>query len=167
MPAFYVNGNGGFTFGYALEINQCNCPLKETENHFQFVNNWMKTRGNHSFGWGVDIRRAQQQRIPSDSHRSGEITFSDGETGSATVDGVASASGVTTGAGLASFLLGDSSQFARYFTGAGFHPGLRQTRLFFYAQDSWRVTPKLTVNYGLRYENYLPRSRKPGRRWQF
>ena len=89
MPAFYVNGNGGFNFGYALNINQCNCPLKETENHFQWVNNWMKTKGNHSFGWGMDIRRAQQQRIPSDSHRSGEINFSDGETGSATVDGVA------------------------------------------------------------------------------
>ncbi len=158
MPAFYVDGNGGFNFGYALGINQCNCPLKETENHFQFVNNWMKTKGNHSFAWGVDIRRAQQQRIPSDSHRSGEITFSDGETGSATVNGVASASGLTTGAGLASFLLGESSQFARYFTGAGFHPGLRQTRLFFYGQDSWRVTPKLTVNYGLRYENYLPQT---------
>src|SRR5580693_6987567 len=32
MPAFYVNGDGGFDFGYALGVNQCNCPLKETEN---------------------------------------------------------------------------------------------------------------------------------------
>src|ERR1035441_2184416 len=62
MPAFYINGNGGFNFGYALGVNQCNCPLKETENHFQFVNNWTKTMGNHTFGWGADLRRAQQQR---------------------------------------------------------------------------------------------------------
>jgi hypothetical protein len=162
MPAFYINGNGGFDFGYALEVNQCNCPLKETENHFQFVNNWTKTRGNHTFGWGVDIRRAQQQRIPSDSHRSGEISFTDGVTGNADVDAIASSgaapSGLTTGSALASFLLAQPSTFARYFTGVGYHPGLRQTRLFFYGQDSWRVTSKLTFNYGLRYENYLPQT---------
>jgi hypothetical protein len=155
MPAFYVNGNGGFNFGYALGINSCNCPLKETENHFQWVNNWVKTRGNHSFTWGADIRRAQQQRIPSDSHRSGEIYFFDGVTGSADVDNFGAG---TTGAGMASFLLGQPGYFARYFTGIGFHPGLRQTRLFFYAQDTWRATRKLTVNYGLRYENYLPQT---------
>ena len=162
MPAFYINGNGGFDFGYALGVNQCNCPLKETENHFQFVNNWVKTRGNHTFGWGADIRRAQQQRIPSDSHRSGEINFTDGVTGNADVDATAasgaSPSGLTTGSALASFLLAQPSTFARYFTGVGYHPGLRQTRLFFYAQDSWRVTSKLTFNYGLRYENYLPQT---------
>ena len=50
-------------------------PAKETENHFQFVNNWTKQIGNHNLKWGVDLRRAQQQRIPSDSHRSGEISF--------------------------------------------------------------------------------------------
>jgi len=155
MPAFYINGNGGFRFGYALGINQCNCPLKETENHFQFVNNWTKTHGNHTIGWGADIRRAQQQRIPSDSHRSGEISFSDGVTGSPDVDAFNAG---TTGSAIASFLLAAPSNFGRYFTGLGFHPGLRQTRLFFYGQDSWRVTRKLTVNYGLRYENYLPQT---------
>ncbi len=75
LPAFYVNGDGGFNFGYALGVNACNCPLKETENHFQWVNNWTKIAGNHTMKFGVDIRRAQQQRIPSDSHRPGEITF--------------------------------------------------------------------------------------------
>ena len=157
MPAFYVNGNGGFTFGYALAINQCNCPLKETENHFQLVNNWTKTWRNHTFAWGVDFRRLQQQRIPSDNHRAGEITFNNSVTGSVDVDNLtANTVGASTGAGLAAFLLGQPNAFVRYFTGAGYHAGLRQTRLFLFAQDSWRATPKLTVNYGVRYENYLP-----------
>jgi len=158
MPAFYINGNGGFDFGYALGINQCNCPLKETENHFQLVNNWTKTRRNHTFAWGADLRRLQQQRIPSDNHRSGEITFNDSATGNADVDNVGVNSGATTGSALASFLLGVPNQFVRYFTGGGYHAGLRQTRLFFFAQDSWRITPKITLNYGVRYENYLPQT---------
>lgn len=158
MPAFYINGNGGFQFGYALGINQCNCPLKETENHFQFVNNWTKTDGNHSFAWGIDIRRLQQQRVPSDNHRSGEITFNDAATGNADVDNIGVTSGATTGGALASFLLGVPNQFVRYFTGGGYHAGLRQTRFFLFAQDSWRLTPKLTLNVGLRYENYLPQA---------
>lgn len=159
MPAFYINGNGGFQFGYALAINQCNCPLKETENHFQLVNNWTKTWGNHTFAWGVDFRRLQQQRIPSDNHRAGEVTFNSSVTGSVDVDTLtANTVGPSTGAGLAAFLLGQPNAFVRYFTGAGYHPGLRQTRIFFFAQDSWRVTPKLTLNYGLRYENYLPQT---------
>jgi hypothetical protein len=160
MPAFYVNGNGGFSFGYALGINQCNCPLKETENHFQWVNNWTMTKSNHTFQWGADIRRAQQQRIPSDAHRSGEIQFYEGPTGSPDVDAADPTSGNVpdgpTGAGLGSLFFGVPGGFSRYFTGLGYHAGLRQTRLFFYGQDSWRATRRLTLNIGLRYENYLP-----------
>jgi hypothetical protein len=160
MPAFYVNGNAGFSFGYALGINQCNCPLKETENHFQWVNNWTMTKGNHTLQWGVDLRRAQQQRIPSDAHRSGEISFGEGPTGSADVDapnGDIVPDG-PTGAGIASMFFGVPSSFSRYFTGLNYHAGLRQTRLFLYGQDSWRATRKLTLNLGLRYENYLPQT---------
>lgn len=162
MPGFYVDGNDGFDFGYALGVNDCNCPLKETENQYQWVSNWTKQLGNHSFKWGADLRRAQQQRIPSDSHRSGEIHFNDSTTGNADVDTLAGGN-LSTGSALGSFLIADPSSFARYFTGAGYYPGLRQTRLFFFGQDSWRITPNLTLNYGLRWEDYLPQTAaKPG-----
>ncbi len=162
MPAFYINGSGGFDFGYALGVNSCNCPLRETENHFQWVNNWTKQWNNHSLKFGVDVRRAQQQRIPSDSHRSGEISFNDSSTGNPDVDNIA-AGQAATGAALGSFLLADTSYFARYFTGLNYYPGLRQTRIFLFGQDSWRVTPKLTIDYGLRWEDYLPQTAaKPG-----
>jgi outer membrane receptor protein involved in Fe transport len=162
MPAFYINGNGGFDFGYALGVNGCNCPLKETENQFSWITNWTKMKGNHTIKWGAEIPRDQQQRIPSDEHRSGEIAFSDAITGNATVDALANGN-ATTGAALASFLLGNPNSFARYFTGVGLYPGLRQTRIFLYGQDSWRVTHKLTLDYGVRWENYLPQgAAKPG-----
>jgi hypothetical protein len=162
MPAFTINGDGNFDFGYSLGVNQCNCPLRETENHFQWVNNWTKIVGNHSIKFGADIRRAQQQRIPSDSHRSGELAFNSSATGNADLDTFAGGL-ASTGLGLGSFLIGDVSTFGRYFTGSDYYPGLRQTRMFFYIQDQWRITPKLTFNYGVRYENYLPQTAaKPG-----
>ena len=162
MPAFYINGDGGFNFGYALGVNACNCPLKETENQFSWITNWTKQKGNHTIKWGAEVPRDEQQRIPSDNHRSGEISFNPTITGSADVDTLAGGN-ATTGAGMASFLLGQPSGFARYFTGIGFYPGLRETRIFLYAQDTWRVTHKLSLNYGVRWENYLPQSAaKPG-----
>jgi hypothetical protein len=162
LPALYVTGNGGFNFGYGLGVNQCNCPLKETENQFQWVDNWTKISGDHTIKFGVDVRRAQQQRIPSDLHRSGEITFTDSVTGNPDVDNVA-AGLASTGSGLASYLLGLPSTFGRYYTAYDYYPGLRETRLFLFVQDSWRITPKLTLNYGLRWENYLPQvAAKPG-----
>jgi len=162
MPAFYINGNGGFDFGYALGVNACNCPLKETENQFSWITNWTKEKGNHTIKWGAEIPRDEQQRVPSDEHRSGEIAFSDAITGNATVDALANGN-ATTGAGLASFLLGQPASFGRYFTGIGLYPGLRETRIFLYVQDTWRVTRKLTLDYGVRWENYLPQgAAKPG-----
>ncbi|MGA8028944.1 MAG: TonB-dependent receptor [Bryobacteraceae bacterium] len=162
LPAFYVNGNGGFNFGYGLNVNQCNCPLKETENQFQWVDNWTKITGDHTIKFGVDIRRAQQQRIPSDLHRSGEITFTDSVTGNPDIDSLA-AGLASTGSALGSYLLGLPSTFGRYYTAYSYYPGLRETRLFLFAQDSWRITPKLTLNYGLRWEDYLPQTAaKPG-----
>jgi len=157
MPAFYINGNGGFDFGYALGVNSCNCPLSETENQFQWVSNWTKQKGNHTIEWGVDIRRNQQRRIDSSTHRAGEVTFSDSVTGDSDIDTLANGN-ATTGAALASFLLGDPSGFVQQFTGPGYYPALRQTRLFLFGQDEWRATSKLTLTIGLRYENYLPQT---------
>jgi hypothetical protein len=162
MPAFTINGNGGFKFGYSLGVNGCNCPLGETENHFQWVSNWTKQTGNHTIKWGADARRAQQRRNDSDGHRSGELTFVPSTTGNLDVD-TAAAGNATSGSGLASYLLGQPNYFQEQITGIGFYPAIRQTRLYFYGQDAWRATSKLTVTYGLRYENYLPQTAaKPG-----
>src|SRR6267154_2607814 len=82
MPYFHVTTSGlpDFNFGYSLGANQCNCPLLESEHQYQFVNNWTKIRGNHTFKSGADIRYAYNLRVPSDVHRAGELTFDSGQT---------------------------------------------------------------------------------------
>jgi len=147
------NGNAGLvisSFGDGLGVARCNCPLTESEQQFQFVNNWTHVKGNHQIKFGGDIRYAMNLRIPSDNNRTGEYNFSPEAT----------SFGGTGGLDLATFLLGDVTSFARYVnnpTIAGANNAAeRQKRWFFYGQDTWRATSKLTVNYGLRWEIYFP-----------
>jgi hypothetical protein len=145
MPNFRLNGTGGFQFGYSLTTNSCNCPLNEQENEFQWVGNMTRNVGNHSIKFGVDVRWQQNLRVPSDSHRSGEVIFDPTTTEGPNGGGL----------GLASFLLGDVNSFSRYVSNST-TAAERQHRLFDYIQDTWRATPKLTINYGLRWEIYFP-----------
>jgi len=138
------------SFGDGLGVARCNCPLTESEQQVQFVNNWTKIRGNHQIKFGADIRYALNLRIPSDNNRTGEYNFSPEVTAN---DG-------NGGLDIATFLLGQVSSFARYVNNpaASADPAERQKRWFFYGQDTWRATSKLTINYGLRWEIYFPES---------
>lgn len=137
----------GFNFGYGQFVNRCGCPLDQDENQFQFVSNTTKMAGNHAVKVGVDVRRAFNLRIPSDLHRSGEMIFDTGRTRGVTGGGL----------GLATFLLGDVSSFGRYIS-SNTDARERQWRHFYYGQDTWRATRKLTVNYGLRLDVINPQT---------
>ncbi len=155
MPAFLIHGDqvntGATNIGYALSVNSCNCPLTEIEGQYQLVDNLSKTIGNHNLKFGADIRYARNLRVPSDSHRAGELTFSPGDTG--IVDPQNGA--VTQGYGLATFLLGNVTGFTRYVSSTTDAEDY-QKRQFYYAQDRWRVTPKFSLSYGLRWELIFP-----------
>ena len=151
LPYFDLQGDAEEKFGYALNVNSCNCPLTERESQYQFVDNTTKIVGNHTFKTGLDLRFANNLRVPSDSHRTGELSFAPGETG--TVPGLGA--GVQQGLGLATFLLGDVSSFNRYVSSST-NAQESQRRFFWYGQDKWRVGKKLTVDYGVRWEMIFP-----------
>ncbi len=136
-----------FNFGYGLGVNRCNCPLEELENQFQWVGNVTRIMGNHTLKFGVDLRRAYNLRVPSDNHRSGELTFDAGDTRGPSGGGL----------GIATLMLGDVTHFRRYYSQTT-DAAERQWRHFYYAQDTWRATQKLTLNYGLRLDVINPQT---------
>ena len=143
----FVEGDRGFNFGSGLGVNRCNCPLDQNEKQLQLVGNITKLQGTHSFKFGIDVRRAWNLRVPSDAHRSGELTFHHNRT---SLNG-------TGGLGLATFLIGDVTRLRRYYSEQT-DAAERQWRHFYYAQDTWRATDKLTVNYGLRLDIINPQT---------
>jgi hypothetical protein len=72
--------------------------------------------------------------------------------------------GTYTGTALADFMTGQTASFSEG------NPALMYTRqqyVSLYAQDNWRVKPRLSISYGLRWEPYLPIYFKNDRVFQF
>jgi outer membrane receptor protein involved in Fe transport len=148
LPDFEIPALTGLTgdylrFGFSSGANDCNCPLREREQQFQFVNNWTRTAGKHIVKWGADLRFLQNYRFSSDRPPTGFFSFAPSETG----------------LGLATFLLGEVTSFERTISSpAALDAGEHQKRFGFYGQDTWRINPRLTLNYGLRWEIYFPQT---------
>ncbi|WP_263384652.1 TonB-dependent receptor [Granulicella arctica] len=141
LPTFNVTDSSITNFG----SQGCNCPLLESEQVFQLANNWTKIIGNHSIKFGGDVRYALNLRNASDNNRAGLFSFNSGQTAGTGGQGV----------GLASLLVGQADRFQRFDVFQQ-NAANRQKRGAFYGQDSWRVTPKLTVNYGVRWDIIFP-----------
>src|SRR5260370_21005686 len=131
-------GKGGIfsNFGNGLNVARCNCPLTESEQQFQFVNNWTRIQGNHTIKFGADIRYAENLRVPSDQSRAGLLYFDVGGTSNAGGQGLS----------LATFLLGDVSPFQRYVS-TSLNAAQRPKRSFFFRPDSWRPSSQLPLTY--------------------
>ncbi len=141
LPDLNINGTGGFFLGYS-----CNCPLNEREFLYDYETTWTKIAGNHSLKFGARWEHAGNLRLPSDDHRAGVYTFD---------PSVTSLAPSTGGVGLATFLLGDPDQFRR-FGQISTNQEDRQNRMFYFIQDTWRISSKLTLSYGVRWDTWFP-----------
>ena len=130
-------GNGLSGFGDPVDA-----PFLDHNANFQWLDNMSITRGSHSFRFGGEIRRMRVNEQGNIYNRTNQAY-----SGSATFN---PASRLNTGYSFGDFLLGDMSTFN--WAGALATVQFRNTPWSLYFEDVWKVSSKLTVNYGLRYE---------------
>lgn len=139
FPAFSVPGFA--TLGNPTAVARVQTPILDT----QILEALTWSRGRHAFKFGVEYRMGGNSEV-RDRGSAGNFTISPLITSLPGVSG--------TGNALASFLLGEVNAANilisdKITTRAAYVAG--------YAQDDWRVTDRLTVNAGLRWEAELPR----------
>jgi hypothetical protein len=150
--------NGGPNFsGTGFNLNNSNnFILNAVENVFQLGDDMAYVRGRHSFKFGAQLfeRRFYYDRYSNDK---GFFNFGPNFT-RACPRGNSACEAALAGAPQ------DGNAFADYLLGAPDRILLELAtvyvahRTYFggYAQDSWRLHPRLTFNYGLRYEYWSP-----------
>jgi hypothetical protein len=114
-----------------------NYDLANPDTGFLFKGDFKKVQGNHSFSWGMQVLRWLHFCGPQGV---ATLRYSPATTG---LPGFSA-----TGEALASFLAGYPFSSANGFAGDEWTRGNVYTA---YGGDTWKVTPKLTVNLGLQY----------------
>ena len=112
---------------------------------------WLKGRHNLKMGaWFIDSKRIQMNTFQ-------RFSFGDGQTGLGTS---------TTGLSLASALLGLPSSVGGELPISGSGPvQYKYAAWAGYLQDEWKVRPRLTLNFGLRYDYLTQPQTLDGRLW--
>jgi hypothetical protein len=142
-PQIALDNFGDPFIGFSASL-----PWIRAETNILFANTWTKTKGNHTIKFGFDMRRVRDDLLQTQTFNPrGRIHFGGSQT---------SIPGANTSFGnsFASFLLDVPSDEGRDYPVA--FPAYRAWEYFAYAGDRWTVTPKLTIDLGLRWEFYPP-----------
>jgi hypothetical protein len=130
--------------GYGYFGREPYSPVDRIERRFQFTDNATITRGRHTFKFGADanliqLRSKKQQIFQLDF--GGDVNFGGISLFGSSLPAVTGAQAY--GLGLPQTYVQGIGQSNQPFDNLPFG---------FFAQDTWRATRKLTVNYGVRYD---------------
>ncbi|HXF14832.1 MAG TPA: carboxypeptidase regulatory-like domain-containing protein [Terriglobales bacterium] len=132
----FIQVSGGFTIG-----NNGEGELPQVGNSFQWSDSITKVVGNHSLKFGTDIRRQRfDQTLFFDVN--GEFFVDETSTNSTLGD-----------TAFSDYMLGLPGSYGQ---GSAQVENVRDTGLYLFGQDSWKIRPNLTLNYGLRWELNTP-----------
>jgi len=138
----FISIGGGFTIG-----NNFEGELPQKGNTYQFSNNLTKIMGNHTTKFGVDYRNQRfLQTLFFDVN--GDFTYSGGGSN----DPIALDANGNQNL-FPNYLLGLPDS---YLQGSAQTEDIRGNSVYLFAQDSWKIRPNLTLNYGLRWEFNQP-----------
>ena len=143
IPGVEVAGNSRsdglpvYSFSGGTSIGDAgNSPTQIGTNNYQFDDNVNLVRGKHSLDIGVEFVRLQYNMFQTSAEH-GSASFGTSYSGLAWTD-----------------LLFGAPKSGTYSFPSG-TVGLRQSDLSLYVQDNFKVNHRLTLNLGVRYENFL------------
>jgi len=134
-------------------------PFNEWENAYVAQDSLVWVHGNHIFKFGGTYQLTQDNRASPTSGTSATFSFSNAQTAGFSPTGTLLS---TTGNAYASYLLGAPAS-ASIVNNTVVEMGSRFSNFSLFAQDDWKVTPKLTLNLGLRWDVYRPFSESHNR----
>ena len=132
----FVSVSGGFAIGNGWEGE-----LPQVGNSFMWTDGLTWVKGNHTFKFGGDVRRSRFDQTLY-YNVSGQFTFNSSTSNS-----------VQYNDNYATYLLGLADTYVQ---GSAQRENVRSTGVYAFAQDSWKIKPSLTLNYGLRWELDTP-----------
>jgi hypothetical protein len=122
--------------------NSSEGPYENNNNSFQIIDNFSWIRGKHSIRFGGEVRRDNYNQVGNQFAR-GQFTFDGNATQNPQSAG-------NTGDSFAEFLLGHTYQAEAAVSIADAR--FRTTGFALYIDDTWRVSKRVSMNFGLRYE---------------
>ena len=118
-------------------------PERQTYRNWHWRDTMTLVRGAHTFKWGYEGMYVNFDLVRGNGARSATFT------------------GTRSGFPVADFLLGAFDQVSYGFGAADSFPLIWKHQAFF--QDEFKITPRMTLNVGVRYEPWLPWKQEYGR----
>ena len=141
FPSLYLDGYQGL-------VTDAAGLTTETDTQYSYSSMVTKITGGHNLRFGGEMRWYLNNFFQP-GNPSGEYDFSAGSTAQSVFDPNTD----EQGNGLASMLLGAMSSGSVHVSPSVAN---KSSQYGFFVQDDWRITPKLTLNLGLRYEFAIP-----------
>jgi len=132
LPSIILTGGTAYSGGFT--VNSGYFPWKNSNPTYTYRDGLTKTLNKQTLLFGATFIAAQKNE-PSTGNNQGSLTFSTSST-------------VTTGNAFADLLTGSVAQFSQTSAQPKYYNRFKIFEPYF--QDNWRVTPKLTLNLGLR-----------------
>jgi len=144
-PLPWTGGVPNFAISNFVTMGASYPALEYIQPIYEYVANATKIKGKHTIRFGGDVNFQHPRHIED---RNNTFTFNGAAT---TLNGGPGANAYNT---VSDFLLGDFYEGTNWLQVLQPYLTMRTWEFAFYARDQWHVSPKLTVNYGIRWEYY-------------